>query len=389
MKKIFFFLCIAMFALSIKAQDYTGLDKAKASSDEDIQDPQKAGQAKVWMNRGEVYLKIALDPTGFYKKLDNNATAKADEALAKAYELDKNDPKKPGKLAPKLAKLLTSTNPNAITLRQALLVDGAKKFDLKDYKGAFSSFKRATEIGELPIVNSPDTSAYYNAGIAALNAEDYNESVKFFKKAIELKYGGGNAFSLMAKAMAMTADSVNVVATLEDGIKMYPDDNQSLMESLIDFYVKKGQANEAISYLDKVIVKNPSQPVYYFVKGALLDNQGKIDEAKALYEKAIELKPDYYMAYYNIGVMYYNKSREYYKQADKIPPTSAENQKKFDELVKQGDAQLLISKEYLEKVLQYEKEDLNTLDALKSVYMKLKMTDKYNEVKAIIDSKKE
>jgi tetratricopeptide (TPR) repeat protein len=319
--------------------------------------------------------------------LDKDALAKADEALMKAYELDKNDPKKPGKLAKKIGKMMSIPDVAQFSLRRAYLLAGQKHFETEDYKGAMTAFARAAELSENELVNYTDTSSYFNAGVAAANALDFNAAVKFYKRSIELKYGEEKTYSYLAKAMSQTADSLKVPALIEEGIKAYPQQNQALMEELIDYYLKTNKTDEAISYLDKVIAKNPTNHIYYYVKGTLFDKQKKVEQAVELYKKTIELKPDYYAAYYNVGVLYYNRGRDFYLEANNVPPSGADNQKKYDTLIKKAETELNLAKPYFEKALELEKDDVPTLQALREVYYKLKIMDKYAEVKAKLDAK--
>lgn len=73
--------------------------------------------------------------------------------------------------------------------------------------------------------------------------------------------------------------------------------------------------------LTKAIGYNKSNFEAYYYRGCARVNAGKYDEAIADFEKAVELKPDYADAYFNLGRTYYmkqdeDKACEYYKLAD-------------------------------------------------------------------------
>ena len=383
MRKLFTFLFFFASVVALHAQDFTGIDKLKEKSDADITDAKKNVKVATWMTRADVYLKIALDPTGLFSKLDDQAVFKADEALMKALELDKNDPKKPGKKAKAIAKMLSLPDVNEGSLRRAYLLEGQKMFEAKDYGKAQQAFLRAAEISDMPEVAYTDTSAYYNAAVAASNAGNYDVAVKYYQKSLELKYGGARTYSFLAKAMGYTADSAKVGETLKIGIDAFPDDNQSLMEELIDFYLKAGQNKEALAFLDKVIAVNPGNHIYYYVKGTLFDKQKEFDKAMEACKKSLEVKSDFYASYYNMGVIYYNKGRDFYLEANALP---INEKAKYDATIAKAEAELKSALPLFEKAYELQPDDEATLQALKEVYYKLKMTDKYNEIKAKLDN---
>jgi len=81
-----------------------------------------------------------------------------------------------------------------------------------------------------------------------------------------------------------------------------------------DFKKAEETLTEAIKY-----DKNNFEAYYY--RGCAKTNATKFDEAIADFEKAIELKPDYADAYFNLGITYHlkhdeDKACEYYKLAD-------------------------------------------------------------------------
>ena len=82
-----------------------------------------------------------------------------------------------------------------------------------------------------------------------------------------------------------------------------------------DYKAAEETLTEAIRY-----DKNNFEAYYY--RGFARVNAMKYDEAIADFEKAVELKPDYADAYFNLGRTYYikhdeDKACEYYKLAEK------------------------------------------------------------------------
>lgn len=86
--------------------------------------------------------------------------------------------------------------------------------------------------------------------------------------------------------------------------------------------LRYSQFEEAEEVLTKAIRYDKSNFEAYYYRGCAKVNALKYREAILDFEKAIELKPDYADAYFNLGKTYYlmddeDKACEYYKLADK------------------------------------------------------------------------
>ena len=90
-------------------------------------------------------------------------------------------------------------------------------------------------------------------------------------------------------------------------------------EKLLLRYSEYKKAEETLT---KAIKYDKNNYEAYYYRGCARVNAMKYDEAIADFEKAVELKPDYADAYFNLGRTYYmkhdeDKACEYYKLADK------------------------------------------------------------------------
>lgn len=97
--------------------------------------------------------------------------------------------------------------------------------------------------------------------------------------------------------------------------RLYMDEGNKLMMN----YGKYAEAEEAF---DKAIKYDKNNYEAYYLRGCAKINAKKYQDAILDLEKAIELKPDYADAYFNIGRTYFllndeEKACEYYKLADK------------------------------------------------------------------------
>ena len=86
--------------------------------------------------------------------------------------------------------------------------------------------------------------------------------------------------------------------------------------------LRYSEYKKAEETLTKAIKYDKNNFEAYYYRGCARVNAMKYDEAIADFEKAIELKPDYADAYFNLGKTYFlihdeDKACEYYKLADK------------------------------------------------------------------------
>lgn len=96
--------------------------------------------------------------------------------------------------------------------------------------------------------------------------------------------------------------------------RIYTEEGSKLLQRYSEYKKAEETLTKAIKY-DK------SNFEAYYYRGCARVNAMKYDEAIADFEKAIDLKPDYADAYFNIGRTYYimhdeDKACEYYKLAE-------------------------------------------------------------------------
>jgi tetratricopeptide (TPR) repeat protein len=131
---------------------------------------------------------------------------------------------------------------------------------------------------------------------------------------------------------------------------------------------------------DKVdIVKNVKESP----KSNIDSQQAKLyDPEKALkyYQDAIAIKPDYYDAIYNIGVLYTGMANKYIEQANEITGFSKKEQDQYNSLIEQGNELLRTGLPYLKQAYDAQPSD-DVKNVLRSIYVKLNMMD---EVKALM-----
>lgn len=96
-------------------------------------------------------------------------------------------------------------------------------------------------------------------------------------------------------------------STLRKGFNEYPTSSY-FFPHLIDFYLQRNRASEALAVADSAIANCDTCELYLFAKNTALLNLGRYDECIALGDTLIARNDSLADAYYNVGTAYLNKA---------------------------------------------------------------------------------
>jgi tetratricopeptide (TPR) repeat protein len=154
------------------------------------------------------------------------------------------------------------------------------------------------------------------------------------------------------------------------------------MIELINYYLEVNRGEDALRLISVAKAGDPNNVSYSFTEGTLYDKMGRLEEAENAYKECIAKSPEYFAAYYNLGVLYYNRAVKIYEDASRISDNN-----EYLKVQKEGDEVLKVAIPYMEKSSQIEaktQDDYDTkktsLETLKTIYYRLKMEDKRQEV---------
>lgn len=301
-------------------------------------------------------------------KLHEDPLADALTSLKKAQELDVDN---------KLDKKLKE---DFLLLKQYFERQAIEQYFLPDYKSSFHSFATINEIAVMPIAGGVvDTTYLYYAGMAASKAKMTEESITYYEKALSYNYPEPDIFVFLKEKYYSLGDTIKGVESLEKGFELYPE-HQAIVIELINYYLTAGRGEEALEYLMIAQKDDPENLSFLFAEATLHDKMGNTDKALATYQKCLDLDPTYFNAYYNIGVMYYNNAVEMYKAADDI-----KDRKKYDIAKDAADEILEKSLPFMESAHEIDPNEPSTMETLKTLYYRMQMTDKYEEIKGILE----
>lgn len=381
MKK--FFLLIAAISISLGAMSQKGkvtsalsfidqgiLDKAKEALDQAMVNEKSKDWFNTYFAKGKLCQAVFESDNPKFKSICPDPLGEAYAAFEKALELDpKGGTKK---------RIITNLIYNSLAMN--LYNQGSIQFEEKDFAGALKSFETQIMITESDkYAGAVDTGMYYNAGLAAINAGKYSDAIKFFDKCVEMKYLGITPHIQIYESYLGLGDTLKAESYLLELPKKYPDDSSVTLQ-LIDHYIKSNKNEEALKYLQIAKEADPGNFSLYFAEGIIYLNEDRFDEAITNLTKSIEIKPDMYDSQYGLGAAYINKASDMFLKANDIMDVD-----KYSEAIDQ--AMLVFAKAlpYMERAHELKPDDVFAMRSLKELYYRLKMTDKYDAIKAQLD----
>lgn len=155
---------------------------------------------------------------------------------------------------------------------------------LNKYDLAYKYMKKALEIKpDKPRMN-------YNMGLVCFSLDKYDEAIFHLKKAAgepEIRLG---LYHNLALLYSKKGDWVQAYINMEQYLKEKPDDRLSF-ELLLKFYKEAGEFKKGEVMLIEDLKKNPDNVNSLFNLGVFMQHQGKNEEAKMYYEKALKISP--------------------------------------------------------------------------------------------------
>jgi len=341
------------------------LDKAKTYIDKACVNEKTKGLAKTWFYCGNIYLSIALTKEEKFKSLDSNAIQIAYDAYQKAIQLDpeiSNDNLMPN--SPKMGLFF---------LGDQYYNKGVDLFYNQKYEEALTNFEMTKKINN--IFSIKDSNATFNAALCAVQLKDNKKAKQYFEELVKNNFKQGMIYTQLANIYKSEGDTTKADGIIAKGRKSMPND-LNLIIGEINSFLGKGKVTEAQDLLNLAVSKDPNNASLHFAIGANMDEFGNFEQAEKSYMKAIEIKPDYFDAHYNLGALYVNTAANIMEDANKLPITETA---KYDELKIKADKLLDKALPELEIAEKLNPKDRNTLITLKQLYARKSNNDKIKE----------
>ncbi|MFT5751832.1 MAG: hypothetical protein ACI828_001390 [Flavobacteriales bacterium] len=293
----------------------------------------------------------------------------------------------------------------------------------------------ASKLEQAYSYSKKDTSYLYFAASNAVNAKDWDTSLRHYKTLRDLKYTGietqyyatdvetGEETSYnkqerdllvrakthvkpreensesraaeIAKNIALVyitkGDSDKALAAMETARAENPGD-KLLLRSEADIYLKMGKMDKYQEVISQVLdnADESEKAELYYNLGVSADQQGDKVKAREYYGEAIARNDAYTAAYNNLAVLILAKEKSLVDEMNSLG-TSKADFKRYDILKAEREGVYREAMPYLEKALENAKPEksLSVARSLYGIYQQLDMQDKADVVKAKIDALEE
>lgn len=404
MKKIAVLVIMCLFAVATVNAQKKEVNKAKRQLSRGnlelalghinlaTNEPSTMEDAATWVLKAKILLEIYKSENPEHAKITEEPLNQAFDAITKAQKFD----------PPKNLNIL-EINQTLLVLSESFFNAGAKNYNENEFGKASNNFVKAFNVSKA--FGTTDTSTLYNAGLSAEIGGLTNEAYDIYVQVEELEYDQPYLYSSLTNITLKNKDYENASKWIKKGRERYPD-NLDLIFSEANVYLTSGNIPEARRVLALAIEKDPENANLHYAFAVNYDQMSKdslytaedrdfaYNEAIKSYKKAIELKPDYFDAVYNLGALYFNEGIQFFVQADNILRSgysnanlakSAELEEKSKTIWRDN------AQPYLEEALtMIDSEDPNyeiVLRSLRELYMRTGQTEKLQETNAIWNEK--
>ncbi|HEY0261646.1 MAG TPA: tetratricopeptide repeat protein, partial [Chitinophagales bacterium] len=240
----------------------------------------------------------------------------------------------------------------------------------KQYDKSTASFLRVVSIdsllklkgGKLP--DELDVALDY-AAAAAQNANDLPKAA-FISEQLIAKYPDSSKYYHSLYRILVNQDKkAEAVTVVDKGLVKFPSDKDLLVDKVNSFFSENKPA-EAIEYLKKLVAQDPKNEQLIAALGVAYENAGNNEEAVKTYQSLIDLNPNSYEGNYGRGTILFAKAKTINDQMNALGNTKADYAK-YDALKIDRDKIFIESKPYFEKALTTKPDDSKAKQALTQI----------------------
>lgn len=396
MKKIILFVALIVFGLSSFAQTMKvqsayadmknkRLAEAKKNIDAACEHESTKSDAKTWHYTGLIYAKlveVSQTDQKLYKKqkIETPIPELAEiskQAIIKSMEIEK------------AAQTNEFTAANSNTLNYIIIYQfdiALNTFNSGKYAESIPLFEEVVKGAVAARNKEVEMKSNFCIAMAYDATKQKDKAVEMYRQLVKQNTKEEAVYINLFIANKKANELDKAINVLKIGVKNLPS-NYRLLGLLSGAYIETGnkvEADKTIATLKSIadtITEN--KPSVLVIIGDVLRDANNSEDAIAMYNKSLELKPVQTEANYGLGVLHFNSAVDLKEKADNLPFDATEQ---YDKLQKESKEKFSLAIPFFEKVLTSKPKDINTLNALKIIYSRLEMTEKYKEVSAVLDS---
>lgn len=347
------------------------LDKAKEYIDKTIEHSQTKEDARSWFYRGNIYLSIHMSEEPEYKALDDNALEIALDSYIKAQEYDTRQ------------QYYTDIITNLFLISEQFYNLGVESYNEGTFLEAMRAFEKSMEVTQM--MGSVDTMAMFNVALTAEVAGENKVAKKYYDSLIEMEYHVPDIYMSLGRIAMADGDTLKALEHIADGRELFPDDFNLLINE-INVYLLSGDVEKAVDQLELAVEKDDTNPTIFFAVGVAYDQlkskkpeaeEEYFTKAERAYEAAIKLDPDYFDPVYNLGALHVNAAAVLIEEANQLP---LDKEEEYNNLIEKANKHLNDAMPMLEKALEIQPDDFNTMVSLKEIYTRLNKFEKLKDI---------
>ena len=262
----------------------------------------------------------------------------------------------------------------------ALFNKGVELHSAGNHQAALNLYNKIFDLipldegGNLSRSNVTKESVWFNSFFVTYDMKDYTLGKDYLQKLIDIAYQEPKIYSFMASMYQEEGNLDKALEYIQLGREMF-EFNVDLIIAELNYYLGSGDFTKAEELLNLAIKEDPNNHQLFFALGSSYDNLDQFDKAVSAYEEAVAIKPDFFDALYNLGVLYYNKGGDMIKEANNMS-----DWRKADAHTKKAEETMLKALPHIETCYNLDANDKNILLILKELYYRNGNTDKYQEV---------
>ena len=261
---------------------------------------------------------------------------------------------------------------------------------VKKYDEAVMYSEKAFELSQ-KYLGKTDTFSLNTAAYCAAKAKQFDKSITLYERLIALNYKAIVGYAAIIELNKQKADDPGLKAAITKARTTFPNEYSFILEEL-NLAIREGKVDEAIKNLNLAIEKDPKNAELHLVLGQTYQKMAFGDTKPANFDEllkrsesefklATDIKVDYFTGFYNFGVFYSNWGANILNGSQKLTKMveiQAEEKKANDLFLK--------AIPLLEKAMEINKTDKDTMRALKQLYAKTGQadTDKYRKLNDLL-----
>lgn len=354
------------------------LDKAKEAIDKAIQDEKTKDDAKTWFYRGNIYLQLGVTDKEEFQNIAEKPLLEAFQSYMKAMELDEKD------------EYTIDIDQNIRFIGQEYYNQGATLYNENDYINSAQNFLMSYNVYQE--VGRTDTVALLNYALAANQGGDPDNAIGKLEQLMEWKYDDPTVYEAATNIYLQKGKVEKAIEAVNLGREAFPD-NYPLLLAEINLYMSTQQPAKAIDAMKYAVKQDSLNYTIWRAMGDMYDKMAEdttvskekqkmaLREAQEAYKKAIEINPEYFDAYYNLGALYVNEAAEVQQMANDLPLDKVDE---YNAMKAEADSLLGEALPHLEAALEIDPEDRNTMYSLKEIYTRLGQLEKAKEINMML-----